>query len=106
MTASSRRDLARLFRMNSRLQIHKRCIFVQMRRYTTQEVAKTIGVGYQTLLRWLYSKQIAEPERMMYGGQNLRLWTKADIARARKYKVDGLLSRKSRKGMRRRKQRR
>ena len=88
------------------MSIHKRCIFVQMRRYTTQEVAKTIGVGYQTLLRWLYSKQLAEPERMMYGGQNLRLWTKADIARARKYKVDGLLSRKSRKGMRRRKQRR
>ena len=58
-----------------------------MTRYTTQEVAKTIGVGYQTLLRWLYAKDLAEPERMMYGGQNLRLWTKADIARARKYKA-------------------
>jgi hypothetical protein len=67
------------------------------KRYTTQEVAKTIGVGYQTLLRWLYSKQLAEPERMMYGGQNLRLWTKADIDRARKYKKDGRAKRRSRK---------
>jgi hypothetical protein len=68
-----------------------------MRRYTTQEVAKTIGGGYQTLLRWLYGKKLAEPERMMYGGQNLRLWTKADIQRARRYKIEGRLSRRSRK---------
>lgn len=68
-----------------------------MRRYTTQETAKAIGVGYQTLLRWLYSKQLPEPERMMYGGQNLRLWTKADIQRARKYKKDGLSKRRARK---------
>ena len=56
--------------------------------YTTREVAKTLGVAYQTLLRWLYSKNLAEPERMLYGGQNLMLWTKADIARARKYKLE------------------
>jgi predicted site-specific integrase-resolvase len=68
-----------------------------MKRYTTQEVAKTIGVGYQTLLRWLYAGKLAEPERMIYGGQNLRLWTKDDIQRARKYKVEGLPSRRNRK---------
>jgi hypothetical protein len=34
---------------------------------------------------------------MMYGGQSLRLWTKADIDRARKYKKDGLAKRRSRK---------
>jgi hypothetical protein len=72
-----------------------------MKRYSTQEVAKTIGVGYQTLLRWLYSKKLAEPERLSYNGQSLRLWTKADIARARKYKVEGSLSRRSRKGLQR-----
>ena len=68
-----------------------------MKRYTTQEVAQAIGVAYQTLLRWLYSKKLAEPERMIYGGQNLRLWTKADVARARKFKETGFLSRRSRK---------
>jgi hypothetical protein len=64
-------------------------------RYTTQEAAKAIRVSYQTLLRWLYAKQLPEPQRMMYGGQNLRLWTKADIARARKYKIEGLADRRS-----------
>jgi hypothetical protein len=72
-----------------------------IRRYTTREVAKEIGVGHQTLLRWLYAKQLAEPERMKYGGQNLRLWTKDDLKRARKYKVEGAAKRQSRKGTRR-----
>ncbi len=73
--------------------------FRGMRRYTTQEAAKAIRVSYMTLLRWLYAKAIAEPERMIYGGQTLRLWTKADIARARKFKVEGAQSRRSRKGL-------
>ena len=74
-----------------------------IRRYTTKQVAKEIGVGQQTLLRWLYGKKLAEPERMIFGGQNLRLWTKDDIKRARKYKVEGAAERQSRKGGRRRK---
>ncbi len=69
-----------------------------MKRYTTQEVAKAIGVGYQTLLRWLYGKKLAEPERMLFGGQNLRLWTTEDIQRAKKYKKEGAEARRSRKG--------
>ncbi len=76
---------------------------VMIRRYTTKEVAKEIGVGYLTLLRWLYAKQLAEPERIKYGGQNLRLWTKEDLKRARKYKVEGAAERHSRKGPTRRK---
>jgi hypothetical protein len=74
-----------------------------IRRYTTREVAKKIGVGQQTLLRWLYAKQLAEPERMIFGGQNLRLWTKDDLKRARKYKVEGAAERRSKKGIGRRK---
>jgi hypothetical protein len=68
--------------------------------YTTKQVAKSIGVGYQTLLRWLYAKDLAEPERITLGGASVRLWTKADLQRARKHKVEGAASRRSRKGMR------
>lgn len=68
------------------------------KRYTTKQVAKAIGVSYLTLLRWLYAKKLAEPERMVLGGTNLRLWTKADIQRARKYKREGAASRRNRKG--------
>jgi hypothetical protein len=74
-----------------------------IRRYTTKQVAKEIGVGHQTLLRWLYAKKLTEPERMIFGGQNLRLWTKDDIKRARKYKIEGAAERRSKKGVGRRK---
>jgi transposase len=68
-----------------------------IKRYTTKEVAKKIGVGHQTLLRWLYAKRIAEPERLRLGGATLRLWTEDDIRRARQYKTEGAASRRSRK---------
>ena len=76
-----------------------------MRRYTTKEAATAIGVGYQTLLRWLYAGKLVEPERMILGGANIRLWTKEDIKRARQYKVKGYDSRRSRKGTERPKSR-
>ena len=62
-------------------------MLLPMTRYTTKQVAKAVGVSYATLLRWLYAKKIAEPERITYGGQHLRLWTKQDIAEARKFKA-------------------
>ncbi len=66
--------------------------------YTTKQVAKNIGVGYQTLLRWIYAKKVAEPECLILAGTKLRLWSKDDIQRARKYKVEGLAERRNRKG--------
>ena len=41
--------------------------------------------------------KLDEPERMILGGANIRLWTKDDIKRARQYKVKGYDSRRSRK---------
>jgi hypothetical protein len=46
-------------------------------------VAKKIGAGYQTMLRWLYAKKLAEPERKFLGGASIRLWTEAELPRAR-----------------------
>ena len=69
--------------------------------YTTKQVATSIGVGYQTLLRWLYAKDLAEPERIMLGGVSVRLWTEADLQRARKYKLEGAANRSSRRGTKR-----
>ena len=66
--------------------------------YTTKQVAKKIGAGYQTMLCWLYAKKLAEPERLILGGATIRLWTDADLQRARKFKVEGAAKRRSRKG--------
>jgi hypothetical protein len=71
-----------------------------MTRYTTRQVAKAVSVHYQTLLRWLYAEKVPEPQRIRLGGQNLRLWTKQEIAAVRKFKAknyDVARSRKKRK---------
>lgn len=66
-------------------------------RYTTKQVAKKLKIGHQTLLRWLYAKKVAEPERLRLGGSVLRLWRESDINKVREYKEKGLAARRSRK---------
>ncbi len=69
-----------------------------MKRYfTTKQVAKAVGISYLTLLRWIYAKDVAEPEWIILGGMKLRLWTKDDIRRVRRYKVEGREDRQARK---------
>jgi len=65
--------------------------------YTTRQVAKAAGISYLTLLRWIYAGDIAEPERIILGTMKLRLWTKNDIQRVRRYKIDGQAERQARK---------
>jgi len=57
-----------------------------MARYSTAQVARTIGISKNTLLSWLYQGKISEPKRQKNGGQDIRLWTERDLARARQYK--------------------
>jgi phage antirepressor YoqD-like protein len=57
-----------------------------MKKYSTATVARTIGIGKRTLLRWLYEKKIAEPKRLTEGGQDIRLWTERDVERVSRYK--------------------
>ena len=54
---------------------------------STQEVADKIGVAKRTILRWLYAGKIPEVSRQRIGGIEVRLWSKADIQRARKFKL-------------------
>jgi excisionase family DNA binding protein len=54
--------------------------------YTTAEAAAMIGVSRQTLYAWMASGQIDSPTTIQLGKRSMRLWSKADIARARKLK--------------------
>lgn len=54
--------------------------------YSTSEVAKTIGVSKITLLRWLWDGKLAEPKRQTFGGIESRVWTAADLNRAKLYR--------------------
>ena len=58
-----------------------------MRTRSTAEVADEIGVSKLTLVRWLLAGKLKEPRRVKQGGIELRLWTEADVERARKYKA-------------------
>jgi excisionase family DNA binding protein len=54
--------------------------------YSTSEVAKAVGVDKSTLLRWLYAGKLAEPKSEVFAGVSSRIWTDADLARARAFK--------------------
>jgi len=54
--------------------------------YTTAEAAAQIGVSRQTLYSWIEAEKINAPEPLELGQRSMRIWTKADIERARKCK--------------------
>jgi excisionase family DNA binding protein len=54
--------------------------------YTTSEVAERIGVSHQTLHDWIDASRIPAPKLIKVGKNSVRLWTKTDIERARKFK--------------------
>jgi excisionase family DNA binding protein len=59
-----------------------------MKKHSTVEVAKLIGVSRDTLHRWIREKKVFAPPAESLGGFRVRLWTVADVEKVRKYKVD------------------
>jgi predicted site-specific integrase-resolvase len=56
--------------------------------YSTAEVATSIGVSKKTLLRWLYAGKLPEPKHESFGGVESRIWSEADLARARAFRQE------------------
>jgi len=54
--------------------------------YSTGEAAEAIGVSRQTLQAWINGDLIAVPKLEKVGRIPVRLWTDADIERARRFK--------------------
>lgn len=55
-------------------------------KYTTPEAAKLIGVSRQTLQAWIKGRFIETPELGKVANLSVRLWSKADIQRAKRFK--------------------
>jgi DNA-binding transcriptional MerR regulator len=53
---------------------------------TTKEAAKAIGISRATLQAWIKDGMIQPPTPTLEGAVAKRLWTKADIERARRFK--------------------
>jgi excisionase family DNA binding protein len=54
--------------------------------YTTRQAARQIGVSRQTLQAWIAAGEINAPEAIGVGKAMLRLWSVADIEKAKKFK--------------------
>lgn len=55
-----------------------------MRRYATSEAAKMLGIERSNLQRLIRQKRIPFPPIERVGTLKVRLWTEADVERARK----------------------
>jgi excisionase family DNA binding protein len=57
-----------------------------MKTYTMAEVAKKLNISRQTLYSWIEAGHVTAPKPTVIGRQSFRLWTAAEIERARKFK--------------------
>jgi excisionase family DNA binding protein len=55
-----------------------------MRRYSTVEAARALGVSYPTLHRWVRARRFRAPT-LAPGRISVRWWTARDLARVRRY---------------------
>jgi len=56
---------------------------------STLQVAREIGVHRSSLLRWLQSGELPEPRHVRAAGQDVRVWSREDVERARALKEAG-----------------
>jgi len=72
--------------------------------FSTNQVAKKLGIGLTSLRRYIAKGKIPAPPATMIGGSELRAWTEGDIARVRALLPKIANGRKTRYQKRRKKQ--
>ena len=55
--------------------------------HSTAQVARKVGIGKQTLHRWIREGKIAAPRKQRVGGVVVRFWKDEDVERVRRYKA-------------------
>jgi predicted site-specific integrase-resolvase len=61
------------------------CIIRFVRSYSTVQAASELGIGRDTLHRWIRLGKIKPPAAQKVGGISIRLWTAEDLKRVRAY---------------------
>jgi predicted site-specific integrase-resolvase len=59
-----------------------------MKTYSTAKVIKILGIGTETLYRWMHEGKIPTPPLQAFAGMKVRLWSEDDLSAAKKYKAD------------------
>jgi excisionase family DNA binding protein len=60
-------------------------LFLCVKTYTTVQLAKHLGIGRDTLYRWMRAKKIRGVQVTRFGNIRVRLWTERDAAEIRRY---------------------
>jgi predicted DNA-binding transcriptional regulator AlpA len=50
-----------------------------MKKFSTEQVAKIIGLNSATLSRYIKARKIIAPAETMAGGMRMRLWSEAEV---------------------------
>jgi predicted site-specific integrase-resolvase len=58
-----------------------------MTSYSTAQVAEILGIGTDTLHRWLKQKRVVVPNLQLVGGVKVRLWSEEQLNAIKKYKA-------------------
>jgi excisionase family DNA binding protein len=59
-----------------------------MKTYSTAKVAKILGIGTETIYRWMHEGKLPTPPLQSLGAMRIRLWSEEDLAAAKKYKAE------------------
>jgi excisionase family DNA binding protein len=54
---------------------------------STKQIAAEVGITQMTIERWLRDGKISRPKTIEFGGRKFRLWTRADVAKIKRYKA-------------------
>ena len=59
-----------------------------MKTYSTAKVVKILGIGNETLYRWMHEGKIPTPALRTLAGMKVRLWSEEGLDAAKKYKAE------------------
>ena len=73
-----------------------------MKTYSTAKVVKILGIGTETLYRWMHEGKVPTPPLQSLAGMTVRLWSGDDLEAAKKYKAEHYWGKGGRKKHKRR----
>ena len=71
-----------------------------MKTYSTVQLAERLGVGRDTVYRWMRTGKIKTAPVAHLGPFRVRLWTERDVVQIRKFMEEGYFAGRGRKGTR------
>jgi len=59
-----------------------------MKKYSTAKALKIVGIGAETIYRWMHEGKIPSPPLQTLAGMKVRLWSEDEVNEVKRYKAD------------------